>query len=141
MALARSGRSDQTEVLLGPDPLEAGQVVEGRLFDRRGGDVELVEGLGHREGGGLQPVARALEASREAISASMRVRKNSSGFQRWVLAVTSSSGESARMAERRSRRSPASRSAASGGGVGAHDSLPDGVVRQRTDRDERAARR
>ena len=61
--------------------------------------------------------ARALDRSREVISASIRVRKNSSGFQRWVLAVTSSSGESFRMADRRSRRRAASRSGASGGGV------------------------
>ena len=54
---------------------------------------------------------RALEASREAISASTRVRRNSSGFQRWVLAATNSSGASLRMAASRSRRKPATRSA------------------------------
>lgn len=34
--LAGPGRADQAEVLLGANPLEAGQVVEGRLRDRRG---------------------------------------------------------------------------------------------------------
>ncbi len=34
-----------------------------------------------------------LAASREAISASTRVRRNSSGDQRWVLADTKSSGD------------------------------------------------
>ena len=38
--------------------------------------------------------ALALDRSREVISASISVRRNSSGFQRWVLAVTNSSGES-----------------------------------------------
>ena len=52
-----------------------------------------------------------LEASRDAISVSTRVRRNSSGVQRWVLAVTSSSGASRRIAPSCRRRSPASRSA------------------------------
>ncbi len=56
-----------------------------------------------------------LAASREAISASTRVRRNSSGDQRWVLADTKSSGDNLRMAERRSRRSPDSRSAGRAG--------------------------
>ena len=61
---------------------------------------------------------RALEASREAISASTNAARSCSGFQRWMVAVTSSSGARARMAESRRRRSPASRSADSGGGGG-----------------------
>ena len=59
---------------------------------------------------------RALDSSRAVISASTRVRRNSSGFHRWVLAVTSSSGARRRIAASFSRRSPAFRSAASGGG-------------------------
>jgi hypothetical protein len=60
---------------------------------------------------------RALDSSRAVISASTRVRRNSSGFQRWVLAVTSSSGARRRIAAIFSRFSPAFRSAASGGGA------------------------
>ena len=41
---------------------------------------------------------RALDSSREVISASIRVRRNSSGFHRWVFAVTSSSGARRRIA-------------------------------------------
>ena len=98
MALAGAGGTDEAEVLLRPHPFEAREVVEGALL--HGGDphVELLERLGHREGGHPQPVAGRWTASREAISASTRVRKNSSGFHRWVLAVTNNSGESERMA-------------------------------------------
>ena len=64
---------------------------------------------------------RALEASRAVISASTRVRRNSSGFQRWVLAVTSSSGARRRIAASFNRFSPAVRSAASGGCGGGHE--------------------
>ena len=39
------------------DPLEGGEVVEGRLRDRGHGEVELVEGLGDRERRGLEPGA------------------------------------------------------------------------------------
>ena len=60
---------------------------------------------------------RALEASRAAISASTRVRRNSSGFHRWVFAVTSSSGASRRIAAIFSRFNPSVRSAGNGGGV------------------------
>lgn len=60
---------------------------------------------------------RALDSSRLLISASMRVRRNSSGFHRCVLAVISSSGARRRIAASLSRRSPASMSAASGGGA------------------------
>jgi len=55
VALARTRRSHQTEVLRRPDPLQAGQVVEGRSLDRRGGDIELLECLGDGERGGLHP--------------------------------------------------------------------------------------
>src|SRR4051794_31204908 len=61
-----------------------------------------------------------LEASRAVSSASMRVRRTSSGVQRWILAVARSSGARARMRASFSRRSPASRSAGNcgaGGGV------------------------
>ena len=60
---------------------------------------------------------RALDSSRAVISASIRVRRNSSGSHRWVRAVTSSSGARRRIAASLSRRSPAVRSAASGGGA------------------------
>ena len=49
-----SRRSDQTQILLGGDPLEADQVVEGGSGDRRRVHVELVERLGHRERRALQ---------------------------------------------------------------------------------------
>ena len=65
-----------------------------------------------------------MEASRAAISASTRVRRNSSGLQRWVFAVTSSSGASRRIAAIFSRFSPAFRSAASGGGRGRSRLVP-----------------
>ena len=42
--------------------------------------------------------ARALDSSRAVISASTNVRRKSSGLQRWVLATTSSSGASRRIA-------------------------------------------
>jgi hypothetical protein len=60
---------------------------------------------------------RALEGSRAVISASIRVRRNSSGFHRWVLAVINSSGASRRIPAILSRFNPSIRSAASGGGV------------------------
>ena len=55
VALARPRRAEQTRVLLGRDPLEAGQVVERPARHRRGGLVELLERLAHREGRRLQP--------------------------------------------------------------------------------------
>ena len=64
-------------------------------------------------------LVRALEASRAVISASTRVRSSSSGAHRWVFAVISSSGASWRIAASLSRRSPAARSGASGGGAAA----------------------
>ena len=69
----------------------------------------------------------ALEASRAAISASTRVRRNSSGLHRWVFAVTSSSGASRRIAAIFSRFSPSVRSAGSTGGAAvtmAHSASP-----------------
>ena len=46
--------------------------------------------------GNVAPLGRVgvLEASREATSASMRVRRISSGAQRWAFTVSSSSGRS-----------------------------------------------
>ena len=83
--------------------------------------------------------ARALEASRLVISASIRVRRKSSGLQRWVLAVTSSSGAMAAHggqlqvgAARRPGRRPAAGAAAVTG------PLPDGVVGQRPGRHDAA---
>ena len=49
VALAGAGGADEAEVLRGSDPFEAGQVVEGRLGDRRQPEVELVQGLGDGE--------------------------------------------------------------------------------------------
>jgi hypothetical protein len=46
------------QVLLCPYPIQALEVVEGGLGDRRSCDVEAVEGLGDRERGGLKPVGR-----------------------------------------------------------------------------------
>ena len=56
-----------------------------------------------------------LDASRAASSVSTRVRSTSCGVQRCVLAVIRTSGALRRMAASFSRRSPASRSASSGG--------------------------
>ena len=68
--------------------------------------------------------AAALEASRAVISASISVRSSSSGAHRWILAVTSNSGASCRMAASLSRRSPAARSGASGGAAAAVMACP-----------------
>src|SRR5919106_1651784 len=57
VALASAGRADQADVLGGAEPLQGCQVVERRAWDRRRGDVEGLEGLGDREGGGLEPGA------------------------------------------------------------------------------------
>jgi hypothetical protein len=56
VALDGAGRA---EVLAGADPFQRGQVGEGGLRDRRGAQVELLQGLGHRERGVLQPGAGA----------------------------------------------------------------------------------
>jgi cytochrome P450 len=57
VGLPGAGRPDQAGVLGCPDPLERGQVVERRLRDRGGCDVELGQRLGHRERGRAHPVA------------------------------------------------------------------------------------
>ena len=90
--------------------------------------------------------SRALDSSRDAISASTRVRRNSSGDQRWVLAVTSSSGARRRIAPSRSRRRPPSRSPASAGVAGAvmwlrRSRSPTGVGWRRRAAGSRALRR
>jgi hypothetical protein len=59
----------------------------------------------------------ALEASRAASSASISVRSSSFGAHRSVLTVITSSGASWRIAASLSRRSPAARSGARGGGA------------------------
>nr|WP_305080149.1 hypothetical protein [Nakamurella sp. PAMC28650] len=59
-----------------------------------------------------------LEASRAASSASIRVRSNSSGVQRCVLAVSITAAAMPRMVDSFSRRSPAVRSAGSSGTTG-----------------------
>ena len=99
------GRAHETQVLLGLDPLQDRQVVKGRPLDRGAGHVELLEVF---ETGNAACFRRALalEASREAISASTRVRRSSSGSQRWVLAETRSSAASRRIAASRRRRKP-----------------------------------
>jgi hypothetical protein len=68
--------------------------------------------------------ARALDSSREAISASSRVRRNSSGDHRWVFAVTISSAARRRIVPSLSLRSPVSRSAARAGAVAAVMAFP-----------------
>jgi hypothetical protein len=55
MRLAGPGGPDQAEVLLGANPLEAGQVVEGGLWNRGGLDLELVQALADGEAGDLDP--------------------------------------------------------------------------------------
>ena len=54
MALPGPGRADQADVLARADPLEARGVVERRLGHRRRRDLEVVAGLGRREGGGQE---------------------------------------------------------------------------------------
>jgi hypothetical protein len=68
--------------------------------------------------------ARALDSSREVISASSKVRRNSSGDHRWVFAVTISSGAMRRIVPSLSLRSPESRSAARAGAVAAVMAFP-----------------
>jgi hypothetical protein len=91
VALARAGRPDQAQVLGGGDPFQRGQVGEGGFgtvdTPRSNSSRVLVTG----NAAALRRV-RALEASRALISASTRVRSSSSGVQRWVFAVRSSSG-------------------------------------------------
>jgi DNA invertase Pin-like site-specific DNA recombinase len=55
--LTMAGRADQAQVLGGGDPLQRGQVGEGRFRDCGDGQVELLQGLGHRERGVAQPGA------------------------------------------------------------------------------------
>jgi hypothetical protein len=57
VALAGPGRADEADVVRGGDPFQAGEVVQCRGRDAGGGPVELVEGFGHRERGGLEPGA------------------------------------------------------------------------------------
>ena len=64
VALARPGGSHETKILLGGDPLERHQVVERGTRDRRGVDVELVERLFDREGGGGQAASRVRRVAR-----------------------------------------------------------------------------
>src|SRR6266851_3723244 len=55
VALARSGRPDQAQILPGGDPFQGGEVVQGRAGDGAGGPVELVECLGDGERRGFHP--------------------------------------------------------------------------------------
>jgi hypothetical protein len=57
VALARAGWSDEADILRGPDPFQAGEVVEGRLRDRGCGDVEVLKSLGDWERGLPKPGA------------------------------------------------------------------------------------
>ncbi len=83
LGLAGSRRTDQAQVLLGADPLEAGQVLEGGSGHRGRVHVELVERLGHGEGGGGQAGPGVRSVTR-GDSASIDVRKNCSGLQSCV---------------------------------------------------------
>src|SRR3954467_12108260 len=69
-----------------------------------------------------------LEASRATSSASIRVRSNSSGVHRWVLAVSITEAAMLRMVASFSRRSPAVRSAGSSGAAGAAGGVDLAVV-------------
>ena len=114
--LARAGWPDQAAVFRRPDPLQAGEVVETSLAEwrRQRGRTRR----GSWSGNAADRIrVRALDSSRAVISASTRVRRNSSGFQRCVLAVTSSSGARRRIAAIFNRFSPSFRSAANGGGL------------------------
>jgi hypothetical protein len=112
--LTSPGRANNRQILLCANPFQTRQVIDGGLRDGRGRYVEAVEGLDDGERGGLSRLA-VVEASRAAISASIRVRSTSSGAQRCVLAVNSTSGAVRRTVASFSRRNPASRSAARGG--------------------------
>ena len=138
VALAGARRSHEDQVLPGPDPLERGEVVEGRPGDGALGDRELVERL--CAPGTPRPAAVPGRWRRRgrASSASSRVRSSSSGAQRWAFAVTSTSGASRRTAASLSRRRAASRSGARGAGVGGRSSDGlQGIGRERADRDRR----
>jgi hypothetical protein len=66
MRLAGAGRPDQAQILLGPDPLQAGQIVEGGLRYRGGLDLELLQALAQREAGELEAAMEVgLVASRD----------------------------------------------------------------------------
>ena len=84
--LTTAGRADQAQVLQGGDPLQAGEVVEGGgvIVDTVRSNSSRVLMTGNVA---VLSRVRALEASRAAISASIRVRSSSSGAHRWVFAV------------------------------------------------------
>ena len=53
--LTMAGRADQAQILLGADPFQGGEVVQGGAGDRARGAVQFVQRLGHRERSGLHP--------------------------------------------------------------------------------------
>ncbi|MFL6044408.1 MAG: hypothetical protein ACJ72M_04745 [Propionibacteriaceae bacterium] len=83
MGFAGAGRTDHAQVLRGPNLFQGGEIVEAghgtEEAVRSNSSNVLVTGNIAWRGR-----VRALEASRAAISASTRVRSNSSGLQRWV---------------------------------------------------------
>jgi hypothetical protein len=81
MRLAGPGRADQAEVLLGTDPLQASKVVEAASGTEEVWTLKPSRALRTGKPATLTR-ARWLESSPEVISASMSVRRNSSGAQR-----------------------------------------------------------
>ena len=109
-----AGRADQAQVLGGADPFQRGQVGEGGRRDGGGTQVELLQSLGHRERGVLQPgpgvggVAGADLGLDQGPQQPLRCPPLGLGGQEQL-------GASRRIAASFSRRSPSARSGASGG--------------------------
>ena len=76
VALAGARRSDQTEVLRGPDPLETREVVEASLVaPTRLAHVELLEGLGDRESAAVEPSGRVARVARGDLGFEQRAQE------------------------------------------------------------------
>ena len=114
--LTMTGRADQACVLGCADPFQRGQVAEGGRRDGGGGEIEVAEGLGDREGCLPHPVPGVGlvpggdlgfdEGAQELL-----------GVPPLGAGGDQESGARRRIAASLSRRSPAVRSAASGGGA------------------------
>ena len=83
------------------------EAVEDLGWDRGGGHVEGLQGLGHREPGGFEAVDD-VEASRGGQFGLDQGAQHPLGVQRWALAVSRTSGAARRIAASLGRRSLAS---------------------------------
>lgn len=106
---SRASGANQDEVFPGADPFQGDEVIEGGLGHRRQRELEVVQRLAYRKGRQLETVALVGGITRRNLGLHQRAQ-NSSGGQRWVLAVTQSSAAIARMRASLSRRRPTIRS-------------------------------